>query len=255
MSPPSLAWPQALLLVGAGALAGFINVVAGGGSLLTLPALLFLGLPAPVANATNRISLILQNVSASTAFRRGGRLPLGLTVRLAVAALPGAAVGARVALEVDETTFRRVLAAILLLVLVAILRGSRRDAPTDGAVAPLHPRALYAAFFAMGLYAGFIQAGLGFLLIASLTNLGGLDLVRSNAVKVAVVLVLQILALAIFQAAGTVDWWGGLTLGGGSMLGAWVAARWQMRRGSVWVRRLLVGILILVAIRLLQESF
>jgi uncharacterized membrane protein YfcA len=250
-----LSWPEILILFGAGTVAGFMNVVAGGGSLLTLPALLFVGLPAPVANATNRIGLILQNISASTAFRRGGRLPLAITLRLALVALPGAALGAFVALDVDETTFRRILAAILLLVLVIMLRGSGRDSRPEGPVDPPHPKALYVSFFFMGVYAGFIQAGLGFLLVAALSNLGGLDLVRSNAVKVAVVLVLQILALAIFQAAGAVNWWGGLALGAGSMLGAWAAAHWQMLKGAVWVRRLLVAILILVALRLLQESF
>ena len=139
MPSSPLTWPEILILFGAGAVAGFMNVVAGGGSLLTLPALLFVGLPAPVANATNRISLILQNASASTAFRRGGRLPLRVTVRLALVALPGAAVGAFLALDVDETTFRRILAAILTALwaatAIAIATAYRPGGPIDIVVA------------------------------------------------------------------------------------------------------------------------
>lgn len=245
--------PRLLPLLGAGLLAGFINVLAGGGSLLTLPTLLFLGMPASVANATNRIGLVAQNVTATAIFHRRGRLDLGLTLRLALLAIPGAALGAIVALEVSDTLFRRILAGILLVALYGILRGS---SGREERVLPIpHPWGLGLSFVAMGFYAGFIQAGLGFLLIAALTGLGGLDLIRSNAVKVAVVLLLQLLSLAIFQRAGQVDWTAGVVLAAGTMTGGWLGAHWQMRQGVRWVRRAVVVILLLFALRLLQQSF
>lgn len=243
----------ALLLL-SGLAAGFINVVAGGGSLLTLPALLFLGTPATVANATNRISLIFQNVVATTTFQRGGRLSWRLALRLSLVALPGAFLGAWLALHVDERSFRRILALVMVAVLVLILRGSRREARSDTAAAIPHPRALAVSFFFMGIYAGFLQAGLGFLLIAALTNLGGQDLIRSNALKVTVVLALQVAALVVFQATGNVDWPRGVALASGSMMGAWLGARWQMAQGVVWVRRFLVVAVVGFALRLLWES-
>jgi len=243
-----------LLLLLSGLAAGFINVVAGGGSLLTLPALLFLGTPATVANATNRISLIFQNVVATTTFHRAGRLSWGLAARLTLVALPGAVLGAWLALHLDERSFRRILAGVMLAVLVLILRGSRREARIDATPEVPHPRALAVSFFFMGVYAGFLQAGLGFLLIAALTNLGGQDLIRSNALKVTVVLVLQVAALAVFQATGNVDWPRGVALASGSMLGAWLGARWQMAQGVVWVRRFLVVAVIGFALRLVWES-
>jgi hypothetical protein len=163
--------------------------------------------------------------------------------------------GARLALDVNDAWLRRILAAIMLAVVYATLRGHRSQAPSQAAEHPPHPRALLAAFFFMGIYAGFLQAGLGFLLIAALTRLGGLDLVRTNAVKVSVVLVLQILALIVFQVTAGVHWWAGLALGCGSMLGGSLSAHWQMRQGVVWIRRLLVILVILVAVRLVQESF
>ena len=236
----------------AGCAAGFINVVAGGGSLLTLPTLIFLGLPSASANATNRIGLILQNVVASTTFQRRGRLRIGLAAKLALLALPGAILGARLALEIDDDLYRQILAVVLILSLVPILRSKRpRDASEPH---PPHPFWLGLSFVGMGFYAGFLQAGLGFLLIAALTQLGGLDLIRTNAVKVAVVLVLQIGALLLFQFAGAVDWTRGICLATGSMTGAYLAAHWQIRSGVVWVRRFLIVVIFLMALRLLLSN-
>jgi uncharacterized membrane protein YfcA len=247
--------PRLALILGAGLAAGFINVNAGGGSLLTLPALLLLGMPATAANATNRVGIVLQNAVASDAFRRRGRLRWRLGLKLLVPSIPGVLVGSRLALELDEVWFRRILAAVLLMVLVSILRGGRHRGADEASETPPHPVALHLAYFALGVYSGFIQAGVGFLLIAALTRLGGLDLVRTNAVKVFTVFFLQIVALVVFQQAGQVLWLPGLVLGLGTMAGGWVGSQVQMDRGEVWVRRFLVVTLIAFAAKLLADSF
>jgi uncharacterized membrane protein YfcA len=253
MDPSIDSWGAIAALAGVGFVSGFMNVLAGGGSLLTLPLLLFLGMPAPVANATNRIGLVLQNISASTAFHRGGRLPLRPTLWLLLPFVPGAYVGAVVAVDVDETLFRRVLIVMMLLALYSILHGQGSRRLESTARVP-HPALLGLSFALMGFYAGFMQAGLGFLLIAALSGLGGFDLVRANAIKVSVVLISQLLALAVFQRAGNVDWRAGAVLAVGSAAGAWVGARWQMRRGVVWVRRVLVTLLVFVLVQLVRQS-
>lgn len=240
-------------LILAGALAGFANVLAGGGSLLTLPVLLFLGLPSSVANATNRISLIVQNISATTTFARKRMWPRALAIKLFLCALPGAILGARLALELDETLFRRILAGVILLSLAPLMRSSKAASGARGDGIP-HPVWLGLSFALMGIYAGFLQAGLGFLLIAALTQLGGLDLVRTNAVKVSVVLGLQLAALVVFQRAGAVDWVRGACLAAGSASGAWLAAHLQMERGAPWARRILMVLVLLVVIRLLWPT-
>ena len=240
------------LLLLAGGLAGFINVNAGGGSLITLPALIFLGLPTTVANATNRVGLVLQNSVSSATFARRGRLPLRLGLLLLLPSLPGAWLGTRIALDLDEVWFRRILAFILLFVLYLILHKKK------GAVAESfegHPVLLGASYFFLGIYAGVIQAGAGFLIIAALARLGGLDLVRANATKVFTVLFLQLFALAIFWHAGQVRWLPGLVLGGGTMLGGYLGTHLQIQRGEVWVRRLLVICVVAFAIKLVAESF
>lgn len=244
-----------LLLLGAGAAAGFINVNAGGGSLLTLPALIFLGMPTTAANATNRVGIALQNVVASATFRRRGRLPARLGTSLLLVGAPGAYLGTRIALQLDEVWFRRILAAILVAVLFAILRGPRATGDPDEEPRPPHPVWLHLSYFGIGVYAGLIQAGAGFLILAVLTRLGGLDLIRSNAVKVFTVLFLQILALAIFWNEGQVQWIPGLVLGAGTMAGAWIGTHMQIDRGEIWVRRFLVVCLLAVAAKLILDSF
>lgn len=276
-----------LVLLVAGLAAGFINVNAGGGSLITLPALIFLGLPTTMANATNRVGLVLQNTVSSSTFARRGRLPLRLGLLLLIPSIPGAYLGTRIALELDEVWFRRILAAILLFVLVTIVRKPSRSessgAGDDGraenniageehghtgmGVAPKtstapsvlpavpHPYLLAGSFFLLGIYAGVIQAGAGFLLIAAINRLGGLDLVRTNAVKVFVVLFLQVLALGIFWSSGQVRWLPGIVLGAGTMLGGYAGTHTQMKHGEVWVRRFLIACVLVFAAKLLADSF
>ena len=252
--PAGQAIGQAAILVIAGYVSGFLNVVGGGGSLLTLPLMLWMGMSAPVANATNRIALVTQNIAATTAFHRGRRLPWRTTIWLLVPTIPAAAFGAWLALDIDDTLFRRILVGVMLASLWMVWR---QDPRHDG-TATLHARhskSLWFSFLAMGVYAGFLQAGLGFLIIAALTTLGGLDFVRTNAIKVALVLAGQVVALAIFAAAGTVDWVAGSALAVGSTVGAWHAARMQIAKGSPWVRRVVIVLMIAFTLKLAYEGF
>ncbi len=252
ISDPNVAYIAAVFF--SGLVAGFFNVVAGGGSLLTLPVLIFLGLPTAVANATNRVGILLQNVVATATFRRQGLLDAGLGLRLMLAAAPGAALGALVAVEMDDRLFRWVLAAIMLLVLVSIIHRRRRSGSGGtpaSAAGQRHPLALYASFFFVGFHSGFIQAGVGFVIIAALGSFGGLGLVRSNGIKVMCILMIQAIALVIFAALGNVHWVWGLTLAAGTMIGGWAGVRWQVKKGEVWVYRILIGAIIVLALMLL----
>jgi len=236
-----------------GLVAGFINVVAGGGSLLTLPVLIFLGLPAAAANATNRVGILLQNVVASSTFHRQGLLETRLGLRLMLAAVPGAVLGTLVAVDMNDRLFRWVLVGVMLLVLVSIIRRRRAFGPGSISVEPAgepNQLALYASFFFIGFHSGFIQAGVGFVIIAALSSFGGLGLVRSNGVKFCILLI-QVLSLGIFAAMGSVHWLWGLTLASGTMIGGWAGVRWQVKTSEVWVYRILVVSIIVFALKLL----
>lgn len=245
---------QLAAVLAAGLAAGFINSVAGGGSLLTLPALMSLGLPAATANGTNRIGILAQSTVASAAFHRKGLLDARYGLLLTAAALPGAAAGALFAVEVDETLFRRLLAVVMLLLLAHILREGRaraRAAAPERALSPRRPALLVAGYLFVGLYAGFLQAGVGFIQLALLTGLGRLPVVKSNAFKVFNDLAMQGVALAVFAAAGTVDWAWGLALAAGMMLGSWGGVHWQVRSGEVWARRFLAACILGFSAKLL----
>ncbi len=246
-----LEWWQLILLLIAGFVAGVLNTLAGGGSLITLPLMLWIGLPAPMANASNRISLILQNISGTTNFHRIGHLHWPTAFMLSACAVPTALIGARVAMDIDEHWFRRILVAVLLVSLIVVARG--RDGGGNR-TEPVNRLRLALWFMAVGFYAGFIQAGLGFALLALLHGVGQLDLVRSNAVKVTVVLFCQLAALAVFMAAGQVNWIAGLSLAAGSASGAAVAVHLQVRKGAAWVKRLILGLLGSFAIVLVVQE-
>ncbi len=232
-------------LAGVGAVAGFINVMAGGGSLLTMPAMIFLGMPPATANGTNRVALLLQNVTVVGEFRRRGFSDFRTSLLLAACTVPGAVVGAVAAVRIDPTLFRRLLALVMVGVLVAVL-GPR---PRGGTGRPRRLRAA-AAMVGVGFYGGFMQAGVGFLIIATLHRLLALDLVRVNMHKVFVIMVYTIPSLLVFAASGNVQWLAGVVLGAGNAAGGWLGTHLQITRGEGLVRAVLVIAVLGMAARL-----
>jgi len=250
-----LLWYEYVALVAAGLVAGFINTLAGSGSLVTLPALMFIGhLPAPIANGTNRIGLVLQNVVAVGSFRSQNVMDLKGGLWLACPATVGAIIGALIAVDLDEETMHRVIGGLMAVMLVVILvRPTRWIRPaTEVEQSTRRPgwKSLV-LFFLVGIYGGFLQAGIGVFMLASLVLGAGYDLVRANAVKVLIILCYTPLALAVFVSRGQVDWTLGLVLASGNMVGAWIAARTAVRRGAGFVRWLLIGVVAVAGAKLL----
>ena len=232
-----------------GFLSGVINVVAAGGSFLTLPLLLFLGFPAAVANGTNRVGVLAQNVSAVLGFHRHQVLPLKWSLSVSTAALVGAALGVWAALQVPEIAFRRILAVVMLaMTLGTLLHKSFSGAQRTTRQSPWH-WSMMIGFFVMGVYGGFIQAGVGFLALA-LTTLAGLDLVQGNAVKVFTVMLLTLLSLAVFAGTGNVDWPAGVALAFGNVLGAIVGVRLAVLKGHKWLEHVVTATIIIFAVML-----
>jgi len=243
-------WKIPLILV-VGLTAGFVNTMAGGGSLLTLPLLIFLGLPSAVANGTNRVAIEVQNILAVLGFRSKGVANFRLSLQFALPAVLGAFVGARIAVDMPDVLFRRVLAVVMVLVLGLILWNPTRR--LRGAEAPLTPArrvVAFVAFFAVGIYGGFIQAGVGFLLMATLVGITGLGLVRVNAHKVFIVAVYTLLALAVFALDGKVDWVVGAVLAVGNGAGGWLAGLLAVSKGERVIRPVLVVAVLAMALRL-----
>lgn len=243
-----------LLLFAAGLVAGILNVIAGGGSFLTLPMLMFLGLPAGVANGTNRVGILLQNVGAVWSFQRDGVLDWRSLLWAALPSIPGAAVGVWLALIVSDQTFRRILALLMVTLSLWTLWSKGRVALADSPAAVAAPSAarltgVSLAFFFIGVYGGFVQAGVGFLILAATTALG-LDLVRGNAVKVLTALCFTALSLILFAWQGRVDWLMGFVLAAGTMAGGIVGARLTVLKGHAWVRTVVTVAMIVFALKL-----
>jgi uncharacterized protein len=247
------AWTSSLLLFVVGLVAATVNVVAGGGSFLTLPVLIFLGLPASVANATNRVGVVTQTMTTAVAFHGYGLLPRHLLWRASLPASIGAFFGAWAALQVGDLAFRRLLAACMLG-LTLLTFWHRTPTPANPALTPPSPPAwLPPAFFCVGLYGGFIQAGVGFLVLA-ITNVLRIDLVRANALKNTVVLPLTVISLALFASQGAVDWPLGLALGAGNMVGGLLGVRLAVAAGHHWLQHIVTVTIVALAIALLAGA-
>ena len=238
-----------MLLATAGVAAGALNVIAGGGSFLILPLLLFLGLPAALANGTNRVGVLAQNIGGLAGFHRHRMVDWPWAFKASIPALVGSALGTWAALAIPDFAFRRVLSVAMVVVTVWSLL-HRKSAPD--ANAPLRPAfhpAVIVGFFIVGLYGGFIQAGVGFLVLA-ITSSAGMDLVRGNAVKLLSVLLLTVLSLAIFAAAAQVDWARGLALAVGNLIGSQIGVHYSVMKGHAWLQRVVTATVILFAILL-----
>lgn len=239
-----------LILIPVGVIVGFVNTVAGGGSLLSLPVMIFLGLPPGIANGTNRVALFLQNISAIAGFRSKGVYVFPYSIWVGLSAFVGAIIGAQISVSLDDDTFNRIIAMVMVgVVLITIFdRKSSEERVED-----LSKRAQITgviAFFFIGIYGGFIQAGVGFIILAALTKINKLSLVKANSVKVFVVFIYTISALAVFIIEDQINWLYGLVLAIGNVTGAWIASRWSVEKGDKWIKRFLVVMALILAIKL-----
>ncbi len=243
------------LLIGCGFIAGVINVIAGSGSALTMPALMFAGLDATSANASNRVAVLTQGFVGTTGFMRRGINPIGNGLRALPALVPGAIIGglfaASLPAEVVRFAFGIIFVALLLIVgfRPQLFDTPKPEVSNDGALRvlatpplPLTPKT-HALLFAIGLYGAMFQAAVGIPLLIVMIRLLGLELLPAMAAKNALVLVLTAVALAIFQGAGQVNWLAGGLVAIGSAAGGLVGVRVAFRMNPMWVRRVvLVGL-------------
>lgn len=237
-----------LILFAAGVLGGTMNVMAGGGSTITLPVLLFLGLDGATANGTNRVALLIQNVSAVSSFHHEKVSRFRRSLQLALPTIPGAVAGAVAAVQISDAWFERILGIVMIGVVVSMVvpRGDKATTPEG-----ISSGWAYLFLFGIGFYGGFIQVGVGFMLMAVLYHLLRMDLVFVNMHKVTIVLIYMLPALAIFAWTGHVDWVLGLVLAVGNATGAWWAARLAVRGGERVIRIVLMGAVLVLALKVL----
>jgi uncharacterized membrane protein YfcA len=240
-----------LLLLG-GLVAGVVNTLAGGGSLLTVPLLIMLGLPGALANGTNRVGVLVSNLTSSWQFRADGVAGFRDAVPVLIPVVAGSLIGAYGIAQLSDEAFERTFGVMMILILIATLRkpaASVESAPSQSARRWSLPVTL-CVFFAIGLYGGAIQAGVGIVLVLALAH-AGYDLVRANSIKVILIAALTLIALPVFALQGQIDWAFGAALGVGFAIGGALGARLAVRGGERLIRPVLIAAVIALAGRML----
>lgn len=237
----------ALLLLAGSFAAGVVNTLAGGGSFFSVPLLIACGLPAGVANGTNRVGILLQSLAATGRFRRAGLIEVRALAAVAAPVALGSLIGALWVSGLDDALFQRLFGLFLLVLLVPLLRTPRAEAP---APAPWPPAAVALAGFVVGLYAGAFQAGVGIPLLLLLVR-SGRDPLRANALKVAIVALSAGVSVPVFVAQQQVHWRSALCVALGYGLGGWAGAQGALRYGAPLLRPLLALAALLLAGHLL----
>ena len=250
------------ILVTTGICSGFISSMAAGGSLLTLPVLIFLGLDGPtVANGTNRVALAIQNAFGIASFRRKGISDFRYGILISVPAVCGVMIGTLLVIQlgtIDKSSiiFNRILAGIMIIVLAITIFNPLKKLQSSKENLGSSRKVLAALiFFFLGIYIGFIQAGVGFMIIVTITTVNGFSLVRTNALKMFVVFFATLMALSIFVMKGHVDWGLGLALAGGNSIGVSIGSHWAVAKGDKTIRVILVCSILVFSARLIWKSF
>jgi uncharacterized membrane protein YfcA len=244
-----LSFQSVIILFLVGIIAGFLNVTAGGGSTLALPTLIFLGLDSSVANGTNRIAILFQNISAVYSFKREKYQELRASIILSLFTLPGAIAGALLAVELDDEIFQKILGIIMVGIILSMFIPQKQTNSTGKSKISLSTTV---SMFGIGFYGGFIQVGVGFLIMASLKYLMKLNLVLVNMHKVFVVLIYTIPALIIFIVTDNVNWFLGLSLAAGHAVGGWWGAKMSVKKGEGFIKGVLIVAILIMALKLLN---
>lgn len=250
LSDPALAAPAArFLVIGLSALvAGIVNSIAGGGTLLTFPALVAAGLPPLVANATSTVALWPAAVSSLWGYRDAVRGARRWAMRFAVPSLLGGLAGAILLLRTPSELFARlapilVLGATFLFMAQAPVARWLRSRTADGHVEPPVPPAPYLAFqFLVAIYGGYFGAGIGILMLAALGLMGVADIHRANGLKNWGGLCTNVVAALSFAASGIVRWPEALVMAVSATLGGYLGSRAAQKVPQAWVRRAVVAV-------------
>ena len=240
-------------LVLAGFLAGIINTIAGGGSFLTLPALMAFGLDPQTANATNRIAILFSTASATYTFHRDGHWDRRATIRLAIPTLLGVPVGGALAIYLPPEAFQSAF-GFLFLAMAGLLLANPKRFIDAGSKPAYSSRWQFPVFLAIGVYVGFIQAGMGILLLIAMSFLCRQDMVASNAIKNSIGFVVTLAAASLFAYYGMIDWFPGLVMAAGNVTGGIVGAKLAIKKGGRLVFGFLVVVMVATGIQLLLTS-
>jgi uncharacterized membrane protein YfcA len=238
-----------VLLIVSGIVAGFVNTVAGGGSIFTLPALMLLGLPADVANGTNRVGVFLQSLAGVRGFRKHGKLDQQAIMPILLPTVAGSLIGSLAASVIPVEVLKPVLLGTMIAMTLLIVLKPGTLPSANEQILTLNDKPIANLWlFLAGLYGGFVQAGVGFLLLTALAGVLRYDLVRANALKMLCTLVFGGVALLVFIIQGQVLWIPGLILGASTIIGVQLSVRFAISAKQQTLKWILLGMALLVCV-------
>jgi uncharacterized membrane protein YfcA len=244
-------WNLAILVL-VGIFAGFINTLAGSGSLISLPFLMFLGLPANVANGTNRIAIFLQSLVGTLSFKNQKVFTFREGIWYSLPSIIGAIIGAKIAVEINEHVMETVIGILMILMFFLMLFLPKAWTKPSADLVKHKPTIVQIVIlFLIGIYGGFIQAGVGVFLLAGLVLGAGFDLIKANAVKLLIVTVYTFFALIVFIWDDMVDYKYGFILAIGNVIGTLIATKLSVKKGVGFVRYVLLFVIFGSALQIL----
>ena len=245
-----LVWWEVGVLIVAGFAAGLVNVMAGGGSIITVPIMMFLGVPGPVANGTNRITIVAHNAAAMITYIRHGVPYAKLCTTLTLVAIPPAVIGAYLSTQLNNQQFEWMLAGVMVAVLL-LMQGQTSTGQTTGQREPKNLVAGHLLMAAAGFWGGFIQIGMGFVVLPIMHRVMGLSLVDTNILKVFIIFVYTLLTIVVFATTSEVLWLIGLIAAVGNIVGGYAGAKLTLSKGDALIRHFLTAAIIAMVIKLL----
>ncbi|MCG8697299.1 MAG: sulfite exporter TauE/SafE family protein [Bacteroidales bacterium] len=240
----------AFILFFAGVAASFINMMAGGGSMITIGSMIMLGIDPQVANATNRIGVLVGTGTGAAAFKSEKFTDLKTSLLLGLCAIPGAILGAIYSINITSEQFQKVLAIVMILIIITMFIPKKKREQSGKSI---NKFLIYPAMVLVGIYGGFIQVGVGFLLMAALRHLMSYDLIRVNMHKVFVVLIYTIPVLVLFGLTGKINWMLAIVMSCGNALGSWISVKLSIKKGEKFVKIVLAVAIVLMAVKLLVD--
>lgn len=242
-----------IILVISGTVVGFINTLAGGGTIISMSLFMLLGLPPVVANGTNRIPVILQNLVSVINFYRDKKLDLKKAIHSTIPVAVGSLLGSSLSIAIHDSVF--MVFFVIIMVIMLLFMFLKPDKWLKGDVNKMkEPVSMLQLFlyFLIGIYAGFIHIGMGYFLLAVLVLMGGFDLLRANAIKSFIVLFYAPFSLIIFIYYGKVNYEYGLIHAIGNMIGAYVASKWAVKWGMNFIRWVVVVFIVISCLHVLH---
>jgi uncharacterized membrane protein YfcA len=241
-----------ILAIGGGFFAGILNAIAGFGSVITLSIMIeFMGMPANLANGTNRINMFTQTSLSSLAYFRQGKLNFKKCQLGVILAFVGAMFGVVLALNISNEAFKIIFRYLLILMFLAVLVNPKRWIHETDLDYKMSKWISIPLFLLLGFYGGFIQMGMGLFTLIVLVLIAKLNIVEANAIKVFIIALYTLVLIFIFDYKGLIDWRIGLTFALGQGIGGYLAAYYASKysKADVWIYRILIITVLIVILK------